>query len=271
MSQHTILDFYSRSHTAYLHACGEKATTLLIEKVGKNPGEKILEIGFGTGATLVRMAQKFTGAMLYGVDISDHMLKKARSRLRLCGLQQRCQLSVLPPGSPLPFPDAFFDTVYAESVLGILEGAHFGRMFEEIHRVMKPGGQLVFNETIWLESTTPEEIHRINTACKSAFGIIQANGDFPYPQNWMSLLKEKGFSISEIFRLDQVDLPSNPDSDSFRSRVFTFSGKLKAILIYRSFFKNMKKAGAQITGQQQQMAGFMVVAEKLTASPVLHQ
>lgn len=274
-SQHTILDFYSRSHTAFLHACGEKATALLVEKVSKNPGEKILEIGFGTGATMVWMAQKFVGTVFYGVDVSGQMLKKAQSRLRFCGVQHRCQLSLVSPGTPLPFPDEFFDTVYAESVLGILEGTHLVKMFGEINRVLKPGGQLAFNETIWLDTTTPEDIRRINAACKSAFGIIQANAYLPYPGDWSALLQEKGFSITEMIRLDQTELPaSQAASGSFLSHFFTFSGKLKALLFYRHFFKKMKIAGENINGKRQYMAGFMVLAKKtagITASPVLHQ
>lgn len=270
----TILDFYSRSHTAWLHACGEKATALLVEKASANPGKKILEIGIGTGATMVVMAQKLPDAELYGVDISREMLQKAETRLWFCGLHRRCQLSLLSPGSPLPYPDTFFDTVYAESVLGILECAHFVQMIEEINRVLKPGGRLLFNETIWLESTLAATIKRINQECQSAFGIIQANEDYPYPADWSGLLKEKGFEMAEIFRLDQIQLPMNTFSGGFRSRLFTFFGKIKSTMFYPRFFKKMEKTGKKINGEEQLMAGFMVVAKKtkpFSVSPVLHQ
>ena len=273
-SHYTILDFYSRSHTACLHACGEKATALLIEKVSSNPGEKILEIGFGTGATMVWMARKFPGSRLYGVDISGQMLKTALKRLRFCGVRNRCQLSLLVPGERLPFPQAYFDTIYAESVLGILEGAHFEAMLDEIARVLKPGGQFVFNETIWLDTATPEDIRRINADCKTAFGIIQANEEFPYPADWSAILKEKGFLIAAMIRLDHTALPANREAGSVLSRIFTFAGKIKAVLFYRRFFKKFKKAGENINGERQYMAGFIVTTKKpdaLTAAIIQHQ
>ncbi|MBK7609234.1 MAG: class I SAM-dependent methyltransferase [Saprospiraceae bacterium] len=44
--------------------------------------EKVLEIGFGTGGTQVRLKSKFPKLDLFGIERSEVMLRKAKSRLR---------------------------------------------------------------------------------------------------------------------------------------------------------------------------------------------
>lgn len=80
--------------------------------------------------------------------------------------------------------------------------------------------------------------------------------------------------MAEVTRLDHADLPPNPEMGSVLSSFFTFAGKIKAMLFYRRFFKKFKEAGENINGEEQCMAGFMVVAEKqdsITAATIQHQ
>ncbi len=160
-----ILDFYAETNAAYLHARGEAATEKLVALVNGQPGEKILEIGFGTASTLVHMAVAFPKTVFYGVDISPLMYKKAMARLRFCGLEKRCTLHKVQPGERLPFEDGFFDKIYVESVLGMQPGEQLAFAVEEIGRLLKPGGMLILNETIWLDHTTPGEMQAFNRAC----------------------------------------------------------------------------------------------------------
>jgi demethylmenaquinone methyltransferase/2-methoxy-6-polyprenyl-1,4-benzoquinol methylase len=59
-------------------------------KLNARSGEKVLEIGFGTGHCLVALAQA-TGSSgkVYGIDLSEGMLKIARERLECEGLAKR--------------------------------------------------------------------------------------------------------------------------------------------------------------------------------------
>src|SRR5512147_210242 len=64
-----------------------------LEKLAAQPGEKILEIGFGTGHCLVSLAKAVGPAgRVIGLDISDGMLAIARERLQQEGVSDRVDL-----------------------------------------------------------------------------------------------------------------------------------------------------------------------------------
>ena len=46
-------------------------------------------------------------------------------------------------------------------------------MLDEFDRLLKSGGQLAFNETIWLPNQDPLKIKAFNESCLNHFGIIQ--------------------------------------------------------------------------------------------------
>jgi SAM-dependent methyltransferase len=71
-------------------------------------GPRVLELGFGTGVLLRRLAE--TGHVAYGIDPSPAMHAIARRRLNEAGVTAWC---VQAAGQQLPFPNGFFDTVVA--------------------------------------------------------------------------------------------------------------------------------------------------------------
>jgi S-adenosylmethionine-diacylgycerolhomoserine-N-methlytransferase len=61
----------------------------LVRELNARPGQNIVEIGCGTARNLIRVAQSYPGARLFGLDASDAMLQTAREslvRARLGGL-----------------------------------------------------------------------------------------------------------------------------------------------------------------------------------------
>ncbi|KPP90144.1 class I SAM-dependent methyltransferase [Erythrobacter sp. HL-111] len=53
----------------------------LIEGLGARPGMRVLEVACGTGRNLAKIKAKWPGVRLYGLDISQEMLKNARKAL----------------------------------------------------------------------------------------------------------------------------------------------------------------------------------------------
>lgn len=96
----------------------------------------MLEIGCGTGGLLVAAAR--SGRSIVGVDVASRWLVVARRRLADHGL--RLPL-VAAGGDQLPWPDATFDAVAADSVLEHLDDP--ASALREWRRVLKPGGELV--------------------------------------------------------------------------------------------------------------------------------
>lgn len=114
-----------------------------LEKLSAQPGEKILEIGFGTGHCLVSLAQAVgpNGGVI-GVDISDGMLAIARERLQNEGLSDRVELH-LGDAAELDFIEAgSLDGVFMSFTLELFDNPEIPRVLQECHRILKPGGRL---------------------------------------------------------------------------------------------------------------------------------
>lgn len=230
---HNLLRHYARAHTSFLHARGRLATEVLVHELRCAPGEKVLEIGFGTGATLVRLSTRHPQTSFAGVDAEPLMHQKALERMRFCRLKDGIVLTCVPPSEPLPYSAGCFDVVYAESVLVIQEGDGPLMMLQEMHRILKPGGRLVLNETLWLDETSPETIEHINDGCREAFGIVQCNGSYPYLSDWLVLFGRLGFTCEKVVELETVqahDFPSRRTVQQGLSNLFTTIGMVKKLL-----------------------------------------
>lgn len=60
----------------------------LLRRVNAQPGERILEVGCGTGRNLLKLSEIQPQAKLYGLDAADEMLKTAAAKFDLRGLQK---------------------------------------------------------------------------------------------------------------------------------------------------------------------------------------
>ncbi|MFW9831223.1 MAG: class I SAM-dependent methyltransferase [Candidatus Thorarchaeota archaeon] len=93
---------------------------------------KVLEIGCGTG-NYITAVRKQTSAIAYGIDPSTQMLEHARK----ISPEITFELGRV---ENLQFSDAFFDFVFSVDVIHHIDDIiHY---FEEIYRVLKPGGKL---------------------------------------------------------------------------------------------------------------------------------
>lgn len=103
-------------------------------KVG---GLRMLEIGLGQGADSESLIRR--GARWSGVDLTAESVERVRTRLTLRDLP----FDDLKEGSvlDLPFPDDSFDMVFSHGVLHHVP--EISRAEREIHRVLRPGGELV--------------------------------------------------------------------------------------------------------------------------------
>ncbi|HSL46746.1 MAG TPA: methyltransferase domain-containing protein [Anaerolineales bacterium] len=114
-----------------------------LQKLSAQPGEKILEIGFGTGHCLASLANAVgsTGRVI-GLDISDGMLTVARERLQQAGLIDRVDL-YLGDAARLDFIETTsLDGVFMSFTLELFDNPEIPRVLQECHRVLKPGGRL---------------------------------------------------------------------------------------------------------------------------------
>jgi S-adenosylmethionine-diacylgycerolhomoserine-N-methlytransferase len=64
----------------------------LVNELDAKPGERAIEIGCGTARNLIRIAERYPGAELYGLDASTEMLRSARESVSRAKLGERIEL-----------------------------------------------------------------------------------------------------------------------------------------------------------------------------------
>ena len=115
----------------------------LLDILSPSPGERVLEVGPGSGFYSVPVAARLMpGGVLEIVDVRQGFLDHTVRRARKHGLAN--VEPTLSDGTSLPYPDGRFDAAYLVSVLGELPDPQAG--LRELRRVLRPGGRLVVGE-----------------------------------------------------------------------------------------------------------------------------
>lgn len=106
-------------------------------QVANKIGGRILEVGVGTGISLPGYAR---AASLYGIDISDKILDKARERVKRYSLNNVEAIEVM-DAEALTFEDSSFDVIVAQYVITAVPNPE--KALDEFARVVRPGGEIV--------------------------------------------------------------------------------------------------------------------------------
>jgi ubiquinone/menaquinone biosynthesis C-methylase UbiE len=108
-----------------------------VELLDVQPDDRILEIGFGPGDLIRRLAAGTPCAMIAGVDPSDVMLAQATKRNQAMIDEGRVQLQSGAISS-LPYPDTSFTKVCSVNTIYFWPDPEAD--LREVHRVLEPGG-----------------------------------------------------------------------------------------------------------------------------------
>ena len=127
---------YDVRWAAYL----ERTTREVLTRLGARPGERILDVGCGTGFLLERLRRAAPNVVLAGVDPVPEMLAAARRRLPA---SESVDLRVT-SAERLPFADESRDAVIFASVLHYVREPRAALV--EARRVLRPGGRLVLTD-----------------------------------------------------------------------------------------------------------------------------
>lgn len=112
--------------------------------VSEGNSMNVLDVGCGRGYDLQRISELLDGkSTLYGIDSIEHFIHEAVEKYgndRLRFLHEDIRQGI-------PFEDEHFDIVYSNNMLECVSDKQ--KLLQEVHRVLKPGGQVVFAHFDW--------------------------------------------------------------------------------------------------------------------------
>lgn len=182
------------------HAARERGLQLLAVK----PGESVLEIGYGTGHSIVALAEAAgeTGQVV-GVDISSGMQQVAQKRVNDSGKQKTVELLV-DTVPPLPLDNETFNAVTMSFTLELFPLDLIPSVLDECRRVLKPTGRLgVVSMATVHDNETESVLERTYKWMHTHFPhIVDCQ-----PIDAERLVRAAGFDLDQSERFDLFTMP----------------------------------------------------------------
>lgn len=111
----------------------------LIEQAQIQAGQRVMDLGCGTGTLAIMAKQAQPQAEVFGLDADPEMLKVAQAKKDQEKLEVKFDVGFT---NNLPYPDASFDRVLSSIMIHHLKTPDKEKTAREVYRVLKPGGQL---------------------------------------------------------------------------------------------------------------------------------
>lgn len=185
----------------YFHLGGLEATKELIELLNIDKNKYVLEVGCASGKTACYMAKTYD-CQVVGVDISEKMVSRANERAIRERMVDKVRFHVA-DAQNLPFEDECFDMVMGEFITGLFEDKR--RAINEYSRVVKPRGNVGFNEVTWIKAPPEGLTEYLSRTFGVKGGILDSDG-------WKELFSNAGLKDT-VVRTHQVGSLSNKWDD----------------------------------------------------------
>jgi len=111
----------------------------LVEQAGIRPGNRVLDVGCGTGTLAVLIKQAHAEAVVFGLDADPDVLDIASGKAARAGTEIEFQLGF---ADRMPYADSSFDRVFSSMMLHHFKAGEKRRVLAEISRVLRPDGEL---------------------------------------------------------------------------------------------------------------------------------
>ena len=184
-----------------------RRTARTFQDILAQPNARVLDLCCGTGdMTFALRRQAGNSAQILGADFSHAMLQRAlqKSRRSSQNARQSAPAWIEADALTLPFPDAHFDLV--TSAFGFRNLANYEEGLAELHRILRPGGQLGILEcnqpegltgafyNLYFKTILPN-LGGLISGKPAAYSYLPASVErFPRPPRMIQLIKNAGFT-----------------------------------------------------------------------------
>ena len=158
--------------------------------LGLATADHVLDVGCGSGGPALFLARE-AGCRVTGVDVNEAGIQAGRTLARRAGLDDTVHFRRADVREPLPFPDGAFSAIVCMDAMCHLPDR--GRLFGEWHRVLRPGGRMLYTDPVVVTGLVSNE----ELATRSSTGYFE----FCPPGVNERLLAQAGF---ELVRAEEV-------------------------------------------------------------------
>lgn len=187
----TVREYGGYVSPEYLEASAQVLSDLKrssLEALSFGAGDRVLDVGSGSGVDTLSLAGMVGGGLIVGVD-SDESMVVAANQQRPSGNPGVVLVHLPADGAALPFCDGSFDGVRCERLLQHVRDVD--AVVNEMLRVLRPGGSVVLLDTDWatlsidasdvdlerrLVRYKAERLTRNGTAGRQLFRLLRAAG-----------------------------------------------------------------------------------------------
>jgi hypothetical protein len=190
------------------HPGGLDLTRRLARALDLRPGERVLDVACGPGATACLLAAEF-GAEVDGVDLGEASLERARAAAAAHGLDGQVRFHI-GDAERLPFDDGAFDAVVCECAFCTFPDK--ATAAAECARVLRPGGRIGITD-VTLDPA------RLDPELANLAGYVACIADARPATEYAALLAAAGLSV----------VISEPHDDALARMIDVIEGRIRAL------------------------------------------
>ena len=163
----------------------------ILRKVRLRPGDRLLDIGCGWGAMVIRAAQQ--GAHAVGVTLSTNQYEYARRRIQALGLASRCEVR-LQDYRDIPELGSY-DKVVSVGMFEHVGLKNLSLYFQQMQALLKDGGAMLMHG---ITATDPERRQVGRGAGEFIDRYVFPDGELPHVSDVMRTMAERGLEVVDV-------------------------------------------------------------------------